>query len=256
MTFKPKLVAFDLDGTLAESKQRMEERMGELVAQLLQRMPVAVMSGAAFHQFESQFLPHLPDDARLEKLYLFPTNAAQCWVFEEGRWRTKYDHSFTELEKQKIMAALKEALAEVNFEHPARVWGQQIEDRGTQVTFSALGQEAPVEEKKKWDPDHKKRQPLYEALVKKLPDFSIGVNAATSIDITQKGITKAYGIKRLVEMSGISVSEMLYVGDALEEGGNDYVVKESGVQTRAVFGPQETATLIEDLLDDPVLARS
>ena len=249
MTFKPKLVAFDLDGTLAESKQRMEAPIGELLAELLEKMPVAVMSGAGFPQFEKQFLPALPTEAKLERLYLFPDNAAQCFVYEAGKWRTRYNNAFSPKEREHILKELNEAMKETGFaQAPVRVWGERIEDRGAEIVFSGLGQEAPIEEKKKWDPTRQIRHPLAEAIQRRLPEVSVGVNAATSIDITRKGITKAYGIKKLVELSGISVSEMLYVGDALEEGGNDAVVIESGVKTRQVFGPKETATLIGELL--------
>ncbi|MDE1925305.1 MAG: HAD-IIB family hydrolase [Patescibacteria group bacterium] len=248
MDFKPKLMAFDLDGTLAESKQRVSAEMGELLARLMQKMPAAVMSGAAFHQFENQFLPALPSDAHLENLYLFPTNAAACYQFA-GSWSTIYDQSFTPEERGRVLQVLEESLKETGLDAPPpQVWGERIEDRGAQITFSALGQKAPIEEKQKWDPTREKRKPVYDLLVARLPEFSIGLNAMTSIDITRKGITKAYGIRQLVKLTGISVDEMLYVGDALEEGGNDYVVVETGVRTREVFGPEETARIIEQVL--------
>jgi len=249
MPHRPKLVAFDLDGTLAESKQRVSSDMGELLSQLLKKMPVAVMSGAGFPQFERQFFPAFPADADFTNLYLFPDNAAQCFVYREGSWKPQYDNAFTPAEREHVLKALDEALVETGMRDvPIRVWGERIEDRGAEIVFSGLGQEAPPEEKRKWDPTREKRKPLYDALTKKLPEFAIGLNAMTSIDITRKGVTKAYGIKKLVELSGVSVSEMLYVGDALEEGGNDAVVKESGVRTEQVFGPKETAALIESLL--------
>lgn len=251
MDFKPKLVAFDLDGTLAESKQRVSAEMGELVAGLLERMPVAVMSGASFKQFEVQFLPALPVDAQFKKLYLFPDNGAICFVYQQEKWQVRYEHSFSKPEHARVMQALTEAMAETDFrEAPPQVWGERIEDRGAQITFSALGQHAPIEEKQKWDPTREKRKPLFEALVRRLPDFSVALNAHTSIDITKKGINKAYGIRKLIEATGISVSEMLYVGDALQEGGNDAVVIDTGIKTHAVFGPEETAGLIKALLGD------
>lgn len=250
MTFKPKLVAFDLDGTLAESKQRMSPEMGELLARLLQKMPVAVMSGAAYYLFENQFLPALPENARLDRLCLFPTNAAQCYVYLAGVWKQKYNYNFTNDEKQKILAALDEALTEVGLHGPPpQVSGERIEDRGTQISFSPLGQQASLDAKEQWKrTNNELRKQLHRILTERLPDFSVLMGGLTTIDITRKGMTKAYGIKKLVELSGISVSEMLYVGDALEEGGNDAVVKESGVRTAQVFGPKETATLIKSLL--------
>lgn len=249
MDFKPKLVAFDLDGTLAPSKERLSPTIGELLASLLNKMPVAIISGAAFHQFEQQVFPSLPTGTKLEHLYLFPTNAAQCYSYKNGTWIRRYDEAFTKEQQGHILAVLQSALAKTGLNHPEeRVWGEQIEDRGAQITFSALGQHAPVDVKQAWDPTHTKRMPLYNLLVEELPDFSIGINAATSIDITQKGINKAYGIRQLAGISGISVSEMLYVGDALEEGGNDAVVLQTGVHTREVFDPEETAKLIQEIL--------
>lgn len=251
MNFKPKLLCFDLDGTLAESKQRVSAEMGELLTEVLEVMPVAILSGAGFEQFEKQFLPALPEGAKLEHLFLFPTNAAECFMYTSNAWRPKYDLSFNTLQRGRIMQALKEALAESGLERIPEYrteWGEQIEDRGAQITFSALGQNAPVEAKKAWDPERAKRKPLYDALKRRLPDFSIGLNASTSIDITKKGVNKAYGIRRLIELTGISVSEMLYIGDALEDGGNDSVVVQTGIKTQEVFGPEETARLIGDIL--------
>lgn len=251
MDFKPKLMAFDLDGTLAESKQRVSADIGELLAELLGVLPVAIMSGAGFGQFEAQFLPSLPVEARFDRLYLFPTNAAVCMVWKNEKWKPLYDLSFDPMQRGRIMQALKEALAETGLNHVPEYraeWGDQIEDRGAQITFSALGQKAPPEVKKVWDPNRLKRKPLYEALKRRLPDFSIGLNASTSIDITKKGVNKAYGIRRLIEMTGISVSEILYVGDALKEGGNDSVVLQTGIKTQEVFGPEDTARLIQEVM--------
>jgi hypothetical protein len=251
MNLKPKLVAFDLDGTLAESKQPVSAEMGELLALLLTHMPVAVLSGASFQQFEIELLPAFPDNALFEKLYLFPTNAAELFIYKNGTWVAEYNQSFNAFEKARIMQAIKESLEEVGLaddhDRPAE-WGERVEDREAQITFSALGQKAPIEEKQKWDPTGEKRKPLRLALIKRLPDLEIRTNATTSVDITRKGITKAYGIRKLVDIARVSVTEMLYVGDALEEGGNDSVVTGTGVHTHEVFGPTETAALIRDIL--------
>lgn len=248
---KPKLVAFDLDGTLAESKQRVSAEMGNLLAQLLEKTRIAIMSGASFSQFESQVLPAIPETKNLHKLYLFPTNAAQCYVFKGGNWTRAYDRSFNAFEKSRVRQALAEALAETGFaEPPTRVWGERIEDRGAQISFSGLGQHAPLEAKREWDPAGEKKGKIREAVAKRLPDFSVSASGMTTVDVTQKGINKAYGIRQLIELAQTGVAEMLYVGDALEEGGNDSVVKDTGIKTVEVFGPEETAQLIERLLKD------
>ncbi|HVZ75928.1 MAG TPA: HAD-IIB family hydrolase [Candidatus Paceibacterota bacterium] len=259
MNFKPKLVAFDLDGTLAESKRPITAEVGELLTELLQKLPVAIMSGASFEQFQTQVLPQIPETARFERLYLFPTNAAQCYIHRGSGWHLAYDRSFNSFEKGRIMQALKEALAEQGLgdesAHPQE-WGPRIEDRGAQIAFSALGQKAPVDQKQLWHDAHEsERKALRDSLARRLPDFSVLEGGLTTVDITQKGVDKAYGIRKLVELADVSVSEMLYVGDALEEGGNDSVVIDTGVHTHEVFGPDETIALINSVLDAPRAGR-
>jgi hydroxymethylpyrimidine pyrophosphatase-like HAD family hydrolase len=182
-------------------------------------------------------------------MYLMPTSAAQCYAWNGSAWELRYDNSFTAQERDAVLAALHDALAETGFDKPPpQLWGEQTEDRGAQISWSALGQQAPYEAKKDWDPDHAKRAPLAAALIRRLPDFSVRMNAANTIDITRHGIDKAYGVRQLSAMLSIPVSDMLYVGDALFPGGNDEIVKQTDVPTRAVKDPDDTKALIEELL--------
>lgn len=245
----PRALAFDLDGTLAESKQRVSARMGDLLGELLKRVPVAILSGASFEQFQTQCLPSLPADATLSNLYLFPENAGQCFVYRGG-WKPQYDHSFSDSETHAILTALRSALEETGLrDTPEQVWGERIENRGAQISFSPLGQAAPLAAKEKWHQEHEPvRKRLQDTLAQKLPDFFVAEGGLTTIDVTHKGVTKAYGLRRFSELTNLPLTKMLYVGDALEEGGNDAVVIDTGIPTHAVFGPEETAELIESLL--------
>ena len=246
MSDLPTCVVFDLDGTLAESKQPITEHMGSLLATLLEEKTVAVMSGGSIAQFHTQLLPHIPE-ATLKKLYLFPDNAAQCFTYNTD-WQAAYDKSFSSSEKMEILQAISEALAESGIDTPERLWGERIEDRGAQITFSGLGQTAPLDQKKLWDPDHKKRALLCQILERTLPAYSVAYGGMTSVDITRKGINKAYGLTELARMSHIPITDMLYVGDALGPGGNDAVVIDTGVHTHQVASPEDTEVLIRSLL--------
>lgn len=243
-----KLVIFDLDGTLTVSKSPLTKEMGDVLARLLRTMPVAVMSGGSYAQFQKQFLGGMPPNAPYKNLYLFPTSTAQCYAWKEDGWELVYQNLFTPQERAEVLRALTESLRETGLDKPPQRWGEQIEDRGSQITWSALGQQAPVEIKTAWDPDRKKRAPLQAALLKRLGDFSVRVNATSSIDITRTGITKAYGVRRLSDMLALPISDMLYVGDALFSGGNDEIVKETGVKTQSVTGPDETIEVIEKII--------
>ena len=244
----PKITIFDLDSTLTESKQPMTREMGEVFKKLLDKMSVAVMSGADLPQFEKQFLPYLPVDSNLENLFLFPTSAAECLSFKKGGWVIEYDHLFREDEKIRIYHALDRALEETHLVDDIPAFGERIEDRGEQITFSALGQDAPLALKKAWDPDQSKREIIVSKLEKTIPDFEISIGGTTSIDITQKDISKEDGIIWLGKRFDIDPSEMLYVGDALFPGGNDAEVFKTSVQTKQVSGPQETLGVINKII--------
>ncbi|TWF42530.1 hypothetical protein FHW36_102290 [Chitinophaga polysaccharea] len=241
-----KLVVFDLDGTLAESKGAIDPEMSTLLYSLLQVARVAIISGGAWPQFQKQVLAHLPDDERLQRLSILPTCGTQFYEYNRG-WNKRYSEDFSAEEKAKIIQALQAVVATLGYQ-PAQHWGKPIEDRGSQITFSALGQEAPLAEKKKWDPDFAKRQQMKTLLEKMIPEFSINLGGTTSVDITKPGIDKAYGIHKLRDILIIGLPEMLFVGDAIFPGGNDYPAKETGVDCIKVRDPDETKRVIETIV--------
>ena len=236
------LVAFDLDGTLAESKQPLGEPMGEALADLLGVAHVAIISGGDWPQFEKQVASRLPERADRTKLWLMPTTGTKLYRFDDA-WRAVYAELFEEDEKQKILKAFDESLEATGFV-PEQTWGERIEDRGSQITFSALGQQAPIDAKEHWDPKFEKRRIIQADLKERLPGLSINMGGATSIDITREGVDKAYGLRRLNGESGIAIDDMMFIGDAIFPGGNDYPAKEMGMDTVRVRDPQETLAVI------------
>jgi hypothetical protein len=246
-----KLLAFDMDGTLALSKQPLDDEMGALLARLSKVAKVAVISGGDWPQFEKQVVSRLPDDADKSSIYILPTTGTKMYHWQNGQWENVYAELFSDDEGQKIRTALKEAVEEAGFSGE-QTWGPQIEDRGSQVTFSALGQEAPLGPKDAWDHDRKKREKLQQILQGKLPELSINIGGATSIDITRKGIDKAYGLKRLAEHTGLTKEDMLFLGDAIFPGGNDYPAKTMGMDTVRVRDVDETKAVLQGVI--PCLA--
>ncbi|GAA4223177.1 HAD-IIB family hydrolase [Sphingomonas endophytica] len=238
-----KLVAFDLDGTLALSKQPLKDDMGETLADLLTVADVAVISGGDWPQFEKQVASRLPERADRSRLWLMPTTGTKLYVHKDGAWQTVYAELFDDTEKQKIITAFGESLEATGFV-PEQTWGERIEDRGSQITFSALGQEAPIEAKEHWDPDFAKRKVIQADLRQRLPGLAINMGGATSIDITREGVDKGYGLRKLAEESGFGLKDMLFIGDAIFPGGNDYPAHEAGVDCVRVRDPQETISVV------------
>ena len=252
-----KLIVFDLDGTLAASKSSLDAEMSSLLRDLLGIVKVAVISGGAWPQFEKQLLSNLPMDERLASLSILPTCGTKYFQYN-GAWKKLYSEDFTADEKGEDCQFLEESDRSSRLSC-RKTWGETIEDRGSQVTYSALGQQAPLEEKEKWDSDFAKRKKIKAILDTLIPEFSVRLGGSTSIDVTKPGIDKAYGIKKLQETLGISLKEMIYIGDALFVGGNDYPAEQAGVISIPVRGPDETKRVIEAIiacLDDGQQART
>jgi phosphomannomutase len=240
------LIVFDLDGTLAESKSSLDGEMVGLLNALLRVTKVAVISGGDWPQFETQVISPNLDVEALANLCLLPTCGAKFYAHRSG-WEQLYSEDLTSTQKQKITGALNQAIESLGFE-PDKVWGKTIEDRGTQITLSALGQEAPLEEKSGWDPEFIKRKKIKALLDDLIPEFSVRLGGTTSVDVTRPGIDKAYGIGRLREVLGIETADMIFIGDALFPGGNDYPAVEAGVTCIEVKNPSETKLVIKAIV--------
>ena len=244
-----KAVVFDLDGTLTESKADVDAEMSFLLCSLMKIKYLAVIGGGKLEQFEKQLIGHLSCQEDFEKLLILPTSAGAMYKYSNGRWLAVYEKTFTDAEKEKIFQALKEALKEIGYLNPEKTYGDTFEDRGGQITFSALGQEAPLEEKKRWNEKNDNlRFKLQEALKKKLPAFEIRLGGLTSIDITEKGIDKAYGIKQISKYLSLGISDLVYLGDALYRGGNDSAVLQTGIEAIKVSGVRETKAILKEVL--------
>ena len=244
-----RLVAFDLDDTLAPSKSPIESIMATLLVDLLEAVEVCVISGGQFGQFRSQLIDNLPVDrpAALTRLHLMPTCGTQYYRFSGSGWEQIYAENLTDEEKSEALAAVEQQARRLGY-WEERTWGPILEDRGSQITFSALGQAAPVDAKRSWDPTGEKKNTLRAAVATLLPDLEVRSGGSTSVDITRRGIDKAYGMTKLAELTGIGLDSMLFVGDRLDPDGNDYPVKALGVACVPVESWQDTAAFVREFL--------
>lgn len=251
-----KLIVFDFDGTLAETKSEMDVEMAQLLTRLLRVKKVAVIGGGKYELFQALFVRKLRTPKELlKKLTLFPTTATAFYRYSRG-WKKIYSLQLTKTERNSIRKAFQEAFKDIDYIHPRKTYGQVIEDRGTQVTFSALGQDVVkvlgkrgVELKKKWTKENTDvKLSLAKALQRRLPKLEVRAAGFTSIDVTRKGIDKAYGIRQIEKHLHVRRKDMVFIGDALFPGGNDYAVRRTGVRWIAVRGPKDTKRIIKSLL--------
>lgn len=245
----PKLVLFDLDGTLCPSKMPVDEEMAAVLSELLSKTKVGIISGGRFERFRKQIIEPIGHRPKLFlNLMIFPTMGGSLFLWGDKDWKEMYQVAIPDEKRKKIIEAFAEAFKETSFKQPEKIYGEQIEERGPQVTFSALGQTAPLAEKEIWDPDMEKRRKLKAVLDRILPEYQISMGGLTSIDITMKGIDKGYAVEQALKYTQIPITEMLFIGDKLEEGGNDYSVVRTGIKTHAVKTPEETKKFLKKLL--------
>ena len=250
------LIVFDLDGTLAETKSTIDREMSVLFSRLLSQKPVAVIGGGQYELFKQQLLTKLHcSKEQLQNLFLFPTTSTVFYRYGRG-WKKIYEHKLPKQQRQRIIAAFHKVFDELGYVHPKKVYGEIIEDRGTQVSFSVFGQDIVavlgdkgVRMKKEWK---RKYTPLKlkiaKLVAKRIPDLEVRAAGYTTIDVTRKGIDKAYGLRQIKKYLHVPIQKMLFVGDALMPGGNDYAAKQTGVRCVAVYGPEDTKRLIRFLV--------
>ena len=246
-----KLIAFDLDDTLAITKSEISDRMSELLGRLLEKYDVCVITGGRFEQIEKQVVKRLDvPEHLLGKLHLMPTCGTRYYRYDElnHKWVMQYAEDLTKEQKQKIVKALETVAKDMGIwcDNPA---GEIIEDRFSQNTMSALGQQATPEDKYAWSEKFKDVRPIYrDKVAELLPDLEVRIGGTTSTDITLPGIDKAYGMQKLIEAIDISKDEILFFGDKLQEGGNDFPVRAMGIDSIAVEGWETTAYALDGVL--------
>jgi len=221
-----------------------------LLRELLRKRYVAVSSGCSFQQFKTQFISKLPRKTNLRNLFLFPTCSASGYFYDTRlrRFFKAYSNLITKQDAKRIVQTFDRVFKEIHYVQPRKTYGPILENRGSQVTFSALGQKAPLRLKKKWDPNQKKRLTIRKMLKKYLPDFEISIGGTTSIDVTKKGVNKTLCVKKLKEHLGVDKKNMLYVGDALFKGGNDYIMRSANITCKPVLNPNETKRMIRRII--------
>ncbi len=254
MSSNKKIIAFDLDGTLTVSKSPITKEMADLLKELIKQKIVVIISGGSFNQFKTQLLPPFDGDESftkyLQNLILLPTSGTQRYIYDETKkdWQLVEKVSLSIDVKEKVKKLLQEIVDSGSYDLSPNPFGDFVEDRDTQITLSGVGQLAPVDAKKLWDPNQSKRRKIVAALEPNLPEVDLLINANSSIDILNKGFNKAVGINLLLNKMGMQQSELVFVGDGIFPGGNDYSTHEAGMDTVPVKGPEETALFIKNVL--------
>ena len=247
-----KVIAFDVDDTLVKSKNPMTTEMRDLLSRLLEKYEVAIISGSRFEIFEQNIIQplHATSAHRLERLHIMPTCGTRYYTYdpEVKTWNIVYAEDFTDEQKRHIIRVAEKLTKQAGL-WPSNPHGEVIEDRLSQIAVSMLGQQAPAEAKYEWyAKNNEAAVRLRDAMAAELPEFEVRNGGTTPIDLTPIGVDKAYGMSKLLELLDLPKEDVLFIGDRLEKGGNDYPVKAMGIDCIDVDGYQTTPYVVRGIL--------
>ncbi len=249
-----KVLAFDIDQTLNVAKTPITDEIADLLLKCLDHFEICPISGQKFDQFLIQIVNQLknPTPAQLSHLHLFVAQGTQYYRFntEKNDWGQVYNYPLTDEQVAKISESLEKSAKELGFweEDKLKDGDEIIENRLSQVAFSALGQHAGTEEKYAWDPDHKKREQIVARCKELTPEFDYEIGGTTSINAIIPGMNKEFGMTHLLEELNVEKSDVLYFGDMTQPGGNDYPVVQMGIDTITVRSHEDTAFALRGIL--------
>lgn len=249
-----KVLSFDIDQTLNIAKTPIDDTIADLLTKCLNHFEVCPISGQKFDQFLRQIVNRLPHATpeQLSHLHLFVAQGTQYYRYNISQkdWEQVYNYPLTDEQVAKITASLKQAAKELGFweEDKLKPGDEIIENRLSQVTFSALGQKADTSAKYAWDPDCKKREQIVKLCKKLAPDFDYEIGGTTSINAIIPGMNKEFGMTHLLEELKVQKSDILYFGDMTQPGGNDYPVVQMGIDTITVRNHEDTAYALRGIL--------
>lgn len=271
------ILSFDIDQTLNIAKTPIPSEIAELLVALIEKeFEICPISGQKFDQFLVQIVnPMLKAGATpeiLRHLHLFVAQGTQYYRYEGGNkrggehfsittfpddekyseknWKLVYDYPLSKENVVKITTALEESAKSLGYweEDKLKPGDEIIENRLSQVTFSALGQKADTDVKYAWDPDCKKREKIVKLAKEKAPEFDYEIGGTTSINAFQPGMNKKFGMEHLMEELDCGIDDILYFGDMTQPGGNDYPVVEMGIDTITVRNHEDTAFALRGIL--------
>ena len=251
-----KVLAFDIDQTLNVAKTPVPDEIADLLNECLNYYRICPISGQKFDQFLIQIVNRLVERGatpeQLQNLHLFVAQGTQYYKYDSSKkdWEQVYNYPLTEEQVAKITNAIETAAKELGYweEDKLQDGDEIIENRLSQVTFSALGQKAGTEEKYAWDPDCKKREKIVARCKEIAPEFDYEIGGTTSINAITPGMNKEFGMTHMLEELDVAKNEILYFGDMTQPGGNDYPVVQMGIDTITVRSHEDTAYALRGIL--------
>jgi len=246
-----RIFIFDVDGTLTPSRLPMTKEFQKFFKEWIKKNKFYLVTGSDLPKLQEQMCFY---DIEAEGIFTCCGN--QFWLPNSSvpiqSADLIYDNKF------KVPRKLNKLLGTIlsNSIYPHR-YGNHIEDRGSMVNFSIVGRDCTQEQREKyykWDTEKGERKIIANAIKEKFPDLDAVIGGQISIDIYPKGNDKSQVLNVIEQERLVPPSEYIFIGDGIENGGNDYPLAELMDNTEIcdwyhTKGWEHTKEILESLID-------
>tara|TARA_Y100000310_G_scaffold345402_1_gene464506 strand:- start:14698 stop:16188 length:1491 start_codon:yes stop_codon:yes gene_type:complete len=238
-----KIIIADVDETICETCQVVSNEMAQQINNMIESgYEFAFISGTKVEDLQKMISSKVNN-----KHHILGTTGTNYTYMKDGMGKLVYNLNFDPQEKEEIIVALQKAIDNFNIESMTTK-EDQLQDRDSQITLSAIGRNAPIDLKKEYDPDGSKRQIWKEFLKEHLDPnkYDIKIGGTTSLDVTKKGLDKEWGIKEFANHHGFELHNILFFGDKIYPDGNDFPATRI-VDCISVKNPEETLEMLKKI---------
>lgn len=215
---KIKVVAMDLDGTLTQHKQPLDDAHKAALDALARKYRLLMVGAGQVMRIFNQ-------------LGKYPIDVIGNYGMQYGEYdeitgeikiirdiRTPTDRETAE----RKVTSLREKFGFLDFA------GDNVEFHPSGcITFPILGTKADSADKLAFDPDRIKRRKIYNEVVECFSDYHVFVGGSSSFDMAPKPYNKFYALDLFCKENHLEHENVVYIGDDYGMGGNDESVYKS-----------------------------
>ena len=246
-----KIFIFDVDGTLTPSRLPMTNKFENFFKKWTKKNTFYLVTGSDLPKLQEQM-----NGLEIHSNGIFTCCGNQFWESDPAvhpkHCDLIYDNKFEMTTKLKN--SLKVMLMSSQYKHR---YGNHIEDRGSMVNFSIVGRDCTQEQRDEyfeWDKQSLERKIIANAIKEKFPDLDAVIGGQISIDIYPKGNDKSQVLNVIEQERLVPPNEYIFLGDGIENGGNDYPLAELMDNTEIcdwyhTKGWEHTKEILESLID-------